>query len=182
MMRKCLQSGVFGLIFLLFACNEHDSRPYFMSNLVQVNVVKVEVRSAFVEPLEAPHVEHLMDNSPLKMLWTYLPQLVTANGTEGRLLITIEDASIVKAKPSMKRMEDRYEGNIRLRLQFFDFQGHIADEGEITIRRSHDMSTNYGDNEHILKTAWKAMSNALMFDIEHVLVKRLRGNFASWVL
>ncbi len=176
------QLGVFGLIFLLSACKEHGSRPYFMANLVQVNVVKVEVRSAFVESLEAPHVEHLMDNSPLKILWTYLPALVTANGQEGRLLITIEDASIVKAKPAMERMEERYEGNIRVRLQFFDAQGNMVDEGEVTAHRSHDMSTNYGDNEHILKTAWKGMSNAMMFDIDHVLVKRLRENFGSWVL
>lgn len=181
-MKKYLQLAGFSMIFLLGACKDHHFRPYFVANLVQLNVVKVEVRSAFVESLEAPHVEHQIDNSPLKLLWAYLPALVTANGQEGRLLITIEDASIVKAKPAMKRMEERYEGNIRLRLQFFDAQGNRVDDGEITVSRSHDMSTGYGDNEHILKTAWKTMSNAMMFDIEHILVKRLRGNFGSWVL
>ena len=189
----CLCVVAFGL--LAVACtvaptqNQWPEITYKHRPPLRFDVAQVVIDKRYSEPLAPPNVEHLIPVPPAALAQQWARDRLVAAGGVGRLVYTIQDASVVETPLDTKSgieglftvdQSERYEGHLVVQVHLEDIPGlaraSVTAEAERWVTVPEDATLNERE------ATWFALSEALMNDLDVELERALFQNMAAHIL
>ena len=97
--------------------------------VINLNVARIEVVDNYRPPMDKNHVDHLFRQPPVQVAKQMIDRQLVANGSNGTLRITIDDASVIKRDlPVTEGIEgtfqnepaEEYKAHVALRFELLD--------------------------------------------------------------
>ena len=156
---------------------------------LRFDVGQVVIDKRYSEPLAPPNVEHLIPVPPAALAAQWARDRLVAAGSVGRLVYTIQDASVVETPLDTKSgieglftvdQSERYEGHLTVQVRLEGITGlaraSVAAEAERWVTVPEDATLNERE------ATWFALSKALMNDLDVELEKALFQYMAAHIL
>ncbi len=156
---------------------------------LRFDVGQVVIDKRYREPLAPPNVEHLIPVPPAAFAAQWARDRLVAAGSVGRLVYTIQDASVVETPLDTKSgieglftvdQSERYEGHLTVQVRLEGIPGlaraSVAAEVERWVTVPEDATLNERE------ATWFALSKALMNDLDVELEKALFQYMAAHIL
>lgn len=189
-------AGLWALLVLaLSACQIEPPRQTFAELTfdhrppLRFDVAEVQVDQAYVPRLEPPHVEQKTPLPPAAAAARWARDRLRATGTEGRLLFTVQEASVVEVPlPKTGGLEglwvvdqsERYDARLVLTMTLFNAFGAQEASATVTATRSATVPEDASLNER--EAVWFALVEKLMRDSDGQLEETLRRYFGRHIL
>ena len=152
-----------------------------------MNTGKVEVVSKYQAPLAAPNVDHEFPTPPAKAMANWAKNRLKADGTKGRALFTILDASVTENNLDIKKgfkgafykeQSERYQATVEAMLEIFDAQGKRLGVASAKAQRSKTVREDITLRDR--EKMWFELTEALMGDFNTELERNIRKYLANW--
>ena len=194
MIRPCRPLVAFALV-LAAACAPLPPEPTYPEITFRsappylFDAAEVEVVEAYRSPLAAPHVEHESPLLPAAVLKRWIADRVAAGGTERRVRVTIEDASITEtllpinqdfAASFTTEQAARLDASVALQIELLDARGfQLAMVRAKSARaRSLPEDATLRERDEVLFQLTEDLAN----DIDQIMSERIPDQFAAHLI
>ena len=189
----CICAAAFGL--LAAACtvaptqNQWPEITYKHRPPLRFDVGQVVIDKRYSEPLAPPNVEHLIPVPPAALAGQWARDRLVAAGSVGRLVYTIQDASVVETPLNTKSgieglftvdQSERYEAHLAVQVHLEDIPGLARASVSAVAERWVTVPEDATLNER--EATWFALSEALMNDLDVELERVLYQYMATHIL
>lgn len=153
---------------------------------IRLNIASIDIVDQYKPPMQAPHVEHLLTSPLYESVHRLVAHQFVAGGAQDRLVVTIEDASII-SKPLPRKegvagaltqeVSERYDGRAVVRVALYrDGQPDaVAGWVEATAERSsmlfEDMTP--AERERLLFDVTEALANDIARSLENIVHEKM---------
>lgn len=188
-----IRAAVILLGLVLSACENMDpaiGRPPELTfehvPAIRLNVKDIEVKDTYRPPMQAPHVEHLLESPLYDAVHRLAEHQLTAAGTGDRLVVAIEDAGIISKKLPLKNgvegaltheASERYDGRVVVRVDYYRDgapearAGYVEATAERSVMLYEDMTP--AERERLLFDVTEGLANDIARSIDAIMRDKL---------
>lgn len=179
---------------LLAACATPDPEPVFPElsyahfGTISLDVARIEVKRAYVQPSKKPNVEHLFPVNPLATAERWAKDRLRAAGPTGVALVTISQASVVEVPlPRTKGVRglftkdqsERYDGLIEITIRILGQDGRERASVMSRAQRSRTVAEDLSLIER--EKVWFELTEAMMNDLNAALQRQINEHLRAFI-
>ena len=153
---------------------------------IRLNVATASIVDQYKPPMQAPHMEHLLNTPLYDALHRLTAHQLAAAGARDKVVVTIEDASIIAKKLPMsggvsgalsREPSERYDGRAVVRVDLYrdDQPDRVAGYVEATAERSSmlfdDMTA--AEREGVLFDLTEGLANDIARSLDSIAHEKL---------
>ena len=156
---------------------------------ISLDVARIQVKSTYVPPLKAPHVEHRAPLPPYAAIQRWAEQRLVPAGRRNAAHLVIVDASIkrVPLKPRgglhnmfTREQSARFDGSVAVRLEILDPGGRQL--AFVSGRATRSTTVGEGASIAEREKVWFAITEEMLSELDRQLDREIKKHFRKFVI
>ncbi len=156
---------------------------------IRLDVAEIVVDNLYGSPRKQGFVEHEFPIDPGQTAARWAKDRLEAVGTDGRLTVSIIEASVAETKLEMKsgiqglvttEQSERYDGLIVMTLEAENVSRRISASARGEVRRSQTVLEDITLAER--ERVWYEMTEKMMADLDTVMTKNINTHLADFLV